>query len=77
MIVFHAHVYNTFSEVKIFIHFVKTVVNTDFVILVKNSLDVCPRNLPIHDVTENNRSISTCTGYNSSIMTPRELHDRA
>lgn len=38
----HAHVHNTLSEIKIFIHFMETVVHCDLVVFIENSFNVCP-----------------------------------
>jgi hypothetical protein len=43
VVVLHAHVNHSLSEVKIIIHLVKAIVDGNLVLLVKNGLDVSPR----------------------------------
>jgi len=52
MIVLHTHVDNAFSEIKILIHLMKAVIDTDFIIFIENSFNMGPRYLTIDNVTE-------------------------
>jgi len=42
MIVLHAHVNNSFTEVQVIIHLVEAIVDANFILLVKSGLDMCP-----------------------------------
>jgi len=42
MIVFHAHIDNTLPKVQVLIHLMQTIVDTDFVIFIKDSFNVSP-----------------------------------
>jgi hypothetical protein len=72
MIVFHAHIDNSFPEVQVVIHLVKAVVDADLVFLVENSFNVCPRNLSINDVAKNYSSTASSSGNCCAIMAPRK-----
>jgi len=77
VIVLHTHVYDSFSEVEVIIHFVEAVINRNLVLLIEDSLDMCPRKLTINNVSENDRTVSSSSGNGSAIVTPRKIENRA
>ena len=61
VIMLHAHVDNSFSEVEIIVHFMEAVVDADSVFRVEDSFDMGPLESSIDDMSKYNLSISTCT----------------
>jgi hypothetical protein len=77
MVVLHAHVDHSFSEVKIVIHLVEAIVDSDLVFLIENSLDMGPREGSVNDVSEDNLTVATCTRDDCAIVAPGKAEDRA
>jgi len=42
MVLFHAHIYYTLSEVKVLIHLVEAIIDADLVVLIKDCFNVSP-----------------------------------
>jgi len=58
VVVLHAHVDHSFSEIEIVIHLVKAVVDADPVFRIQNSFDVSPLKGSVNDMAEHNLAIS-------------------
>jgi hypothetical protein len=75
MVMFHAHVDNSFSEIKVIVHFMKAIIDADFVFGVKSCFDMSPLNLSINNVTKNNLTVSTSTCYCGTVVAPGDAQD--
>ena len=59
VVVLHAHVDDSLSEVKIIVHLVEAVIDADSVFGIENSFDMSPLECSVNDMTKDNLSVST------------------
>jgi hypothetical protein len=70
VIVLHAHIDHSLSKVEVLVHLVQAIVDADFIVLIKHSLNVCPRYLSVNNVPKYDRAVAASTRHNCTVMTP-------